>query len=173
MPLLGITKSAVDVSNQPDLQDHCREKLCAYLGNDTVCYRDEIKDDLKTLQDLEFAPVIKIFEDLYQVKMNVAPGLLEKTIDPSEVQKFQKHVQKLNPWRLLSLEMSTSLCKSTVLAFMMMNDLITVERAFELSRLEEDYQTFFFQKVPGFHDMEEGRILQDLYTCKLFYDLSP
>jgi ATP synthase F1 complex assembly factor 2 len=173
MPLLGITKSAVDVGNQPPLQDHCREKLCSHLENDTVCHRDPTKDDLRAIQDLEFAAVISMFEDLYQVKLNVAPGLLQKTIDADQVQKFKIHVAKLSAWRLLALEMATSLCKSTVLAFMMCNGVITVDRAFELSRLEEDYQSLYYGKIDGFHDMEEGRIQQDLYTCKIFFDLSP
>jgi chaperone required for assembly of F1-ATPase len=82
-----------------------------------------------------------MFENLYQVKLNVAPELLQKTIDPDQVEIFRKHVDKISGWRLLALEMATSLCKSTVLAFMMCNGVVSVDRAFELSRLEEDYQS--------------------------------
>ncbi len=82
-----------------------------------------------------------MFENLYQVNLNVAPGLLQKTIDSDQVEIFRKHVSKISAWRLLALEMATSLTKSTVLAFMMCNGVITVDRAFELSRLEEDYQS--------------------------------
>jgi hypothetical protein len=33
---------------------------------------------------------------------------------------------------------------------------ISTTNAFKLSRIEEDYQAFFFGRIPGAHDLEEA-----------------
>ena len=45
MPILGMTKAAVDVSMSETLTEYCREKLVEYLNNDTLLYRESSKPD--------------------------------------------------------------------------------------------------------------------------------
>lgn len=172
MPMLGMTKAAVDVSMSETLTEYCRDKLVEFLSNDTLVYREPSKPDLLKLQEMEYRPVINTFENLFALKMNIDPSLLQPTVTSDQAEIFRKHVEKIPALKLLPMEICCGLTKSCIISFMLMNDLIDVPRAFELSRLEEDYQAFFFGKVDGFHDMDEGRIIQDLYTCKLLYDLS-
>lgn len=49
---------------------------------------------------------------------------------------------------------------------------ISVKKALEISRIEEDYQAAFFGRVPGAHDLDESQLSQNVFTSKLLFDLS-
>jgi chaperone required for assembly of F1-ATPase len=46
--------------------------------------------------------------------------------------------------------------KSVSLGLMTVHDHLTTTRAFELSRIEEDFQAYFFGRIPGAHDLDEA-----------------
>lgn len=41
--------------------------------------------------------------------------------------------------------------------------------ALGLSRLEEDYQTQFYERVEGAHDLDEASLLTHLYCARLLF----
>lgn len=72
----------------------------------------------------------------------------------------------------MATEMMITSLKSVSLGLMTMQNNLTTARAFELSRIEEDYQAYFFGRVPGAHDLDEAQLSQNIYTSKVLYDLS-
>ncbi len=52
---------------------------------------------------------------------------------------MKKYIEKWSSFELTGLEMLSSLLKSTTLSLMLLHDQIDVEKAIELSMLEENY----------------------------------
>jgi chaperone required for assembly of F1-ATPase len=67
--------------------------------------------------------------------------------------------------------MITSL-KSVSLGLMTLANHVSTTRALELSRIEEDYQAYFFGRVEGAHDLDEAQLSQNIFTSKVLFDMS-
>lgn len=55
---------------------------------------------------------------------------------------------------------------------MVVNGDVEPKLALSLSRLEEDYQTEFFERVEGAHDLDEASLLTHLYCARLLFQNS-
>lgn len=74
--------------------------------------------------------------------------------------------------KLVVLELSAALLKSTSLALLMLRDVLSVSQAFEKSRLEESFQIELFGQIEESHTFDELMIYNQLLALKVFWDLN-
>lgn len=53
-----------------------------------------------------------------------------------------------------------------------MEDELTAEQGYRMSRIEEDYQSEINGWVEGAHDLDEAQLSLNVYSAKLMYDLT-
>lgn len=54
---------------------------------------------------------------------------------------------------------------------MILEDEISAEEGYRMSRIEEDYQSEINGWVEGAHDLDEAQLSLNVFSCKLIYDL--
>lgn len=80
--------------------------------------------------------------------------------------KINEVLEELDPYTLLSLFTIAQSTKSTVVALALLNEVISLEDAILVSRLEEMIQQKFFGVVEGAHDYDEARTISDVASAK-------
>lgn len=71
----------------------------------------------------------------------------------------------------MSTEILITTLKSVCLGIMILEDEITAEEGYRMSRIEEDYQSELNGWVEGAHDLDEAQLSLNVYSAKLMYDL--
>lgn len=123
---------------------------------------------------MEYNPFIDEVEKKLGLKLTKNASLFESTlVNEKEGHKIlQNYLESLvnfsnvnfhplilkSPWKLVATEMLVTSLKSVSLGLMTVENHITAPRAFELSRIEEDFQAYFFGRVPGAHDLDEAQL---------------
>lgn len=72
---------------------------------------------------------------------------------------------------MVSTEILITTLKSVCLGIMILEDEITAEEGYRMSRIEEDYQSELNGWVEGAHDLDEAQLSLNVYSAKLMYDL--
>jgi ATP synthase F1 complex assembly factor 2 len=85
------------------------------------------------------------------------------------IPQLRKDLDKLSPERIICLELAASAFKSTSLALMMLHSVIPAKKAFELSRLEEEFQYTQYGKIEEHHDFDETELLLQILAIKMFW----
>jgi chaperone required for assembly of F1-ATPase len=74
-----------------------------------------------------------------------------------------------SPWRLLASEISVTAVRSVSLGLLAVTGELDLKEALDCSRIEENYQTQYFPRVEGAHDIEEAGLLSHLTCARLLY----
>lgn len=61
--------------------------------------------------------------------------------------------------------------KSVCLGLLIMQDEMTADLGYRMSRIEEDYQSQVNGWVEGAHDLDEAQLSLNVYSAKLMHDL--
>lgn len=61
--------------------------------------------------------------------------------------------------------------KSVCLGLLIMQDEISAEQGYRMSRIEEDYQSQVNGWVEGAHDLDEAQLSLNVLSAKLMHDL--
>lgn len=85
--------------------------------------------------------------------------------------KFIKFNKGLDLWNLVCLQSMVLDCKSLLIGCALFNDFISIEKAVELSRLEEDVQIEDWGLVEGGHDLDIAYIRMKLAAASVFVKL--
>lgn len=155
MPVYSLSSNITDSEFNPELQDLTKSRLNKLFLNDTMGVRDE-DFTLSALQDSKFNPLYDILFQNFGFKLKVQTGLFGRQSE-EQLQKFQDYYCKLSHERRSTLEMASSLFKSSGLAVLMLNDLVSPKEALSLSRMEERYQSQRYGEIEEFHVFDEDR----------------
>ena len=130
-------------------------------------YRDE-KKSLRTIQDQQFEFAYSILKDKFGISVFIYEDLFEEK-NKDSLPNLELFLGKCSPDALLGLEISCGLLKSFGLSILMLEDFIPVEKALELSRLEDRFQYDLFGKVEEFHVFDETELFMKLMGLKIFW----
>jgi len=83
--------------------------------------------------------------------------------------KLRNDLKGLSAERIVCLELAASSFKSTSLALLMLHSIIPAKMAFELSRLEEQFQYHQYGKIEEHHSFDESQLLMQVLALKLFW----
>jgi len=138
MPITRLLAASVD--HGPAGAPAWREKIIAYLGSDLVCYRAERPASLAARQAAAYDPILDWIAGEVGVRLLVAPGVMPVRQPAVAAPAGDRYLSKAPPAALLALSRLTELSGSAVLAMAVWKGRLEPDEAFDLSRLEEDFQ---------------------------------
>ena len=136
-----------------------------------ISYFNDDVPDLLAEQEQEFLPLYDKIRDLYGINLNRYKGLFDQSNYLCE-NSLSETLKNINTNCLLTLDLSSSILKSTGLALLCLKNELSVIECLRLSRLEENFQSARYGAVEGHHDLNEKVLLVSLLAQKIFYQLS-
>jgi len=139
MPLLRLANTVIDgvVANR----DEVIGAILRFGENDLLCYRAHQPPELAARQTAGWDPVLDWVAERHGARMRVAGGLTHVDQPPQALAALRQALQGFDPFTLGALHVIASVTGSTILALAVADGFLSGARAFELSRIDETYQT--------------------------------
>lgn len=138
MPLTSLAFTATDrIAGQ---KEAIVEVLLVYVDTDTLSYRASGSQALAKRQEEKWDPVLAWADKTLGIKLEVTSGVMPVDQTPEVHANLSKYLISLSDMQLSAGSVLASSLSSLVLMLAVMERHVTPEQAFELSRLEEDYQ---------------------------------
>ncbi|XP_033907637.3 ATP synthase mitochondrial F1 complex assembly factor 2-like isoform X1 [Acipenser ruthenus] len=171
MHMTTLCNTALDNPTQRN-KDQMIEASLKYLETDTICYRVEEPPGLVQLQKNEWDPVMDWIEKRYNVVIGSSSNIMGPTIPEETKDTFRQHLASYNFWALTGLEYVITQLKSVILSFGLIDQHLTVEKAVQLSRLEEEFQIHHWGNVEWAHEYDLQELRSRTAAGTLFVHLS-
>ncbi len=138
MPATRLAATAIDRVSQT--REPVADEIAAYAGSDALCYLAEHPSGLVAEQAKAWGP----WRDWAAAELGVvlAPteGIIHREQDPASIARVRELALEADDFALTALATAVPLLGSAVLGLAVMRGALTGEAAFDLSRLDEDYQ---------------------------------
>jgi chaperone required for assembly of F1-ATPase len=138
MPLTVLAYTAID--RIAGNEEAIIEALLVYVDTDTLSYRATGSEVIAKRQHEEWDPVVGWMSKRCGGIWQTTTGIIPLEQPPAIHQSIREWLQSLSPMQLSAACVLSSLFSSLVLAFAVIEKHLTGERAFYLSRLEEEVQ---------------------------------
>jgi len=141
---IRLTNTAIDklaINN-----DAYIEQLCLYLNSDVVCYFACSPNDLVKKQNKYWLPMIRFMQDVYNINILHTSEISAKSQPKDSLTKLKKILKNKNYFELSAIGVLVQLTNSIIISLALVNDKITAKDAYEISNLEELYQSSFWGK---------------------------
>ncbi len=139
MPLTHIAYVAIDLVATS--RAAVTVDMLAYSDTDLVCYRAAHVPVLRERQENGLNPVIIWVERCFGITLITTDALMPVPQPEANRKKLEVAVASYDNWTLAALATATKLLGSVILALALIERYITAETAFQLSHLEEFYET--------------------------------
>jgi chaperone required for assembly of F1-ATPase len=137
MPMTRTAATCLD-RVAPEL-DAMRATIAAYGETDLLCYRAEHPQALVDRQSYSWDPMLRWAGDALAARLKVATGVMHVAQDAEAISALTQAVCQHDAWALTSLADLTTISGSLVLALAVSQGHVTAARAWELSRIDEDW----------------------------------
>ncbi|MBN9464528.1 ATP12 family protein [Brevundimonas sp.] len=138
MPATRLASTAIDRVGQA--RDAVAEEIAAYAGSDAICYLAEHPTPLVEQQRREWTPWRDWAARELGVRLEPVEGVVHRAQSPEAIARVKALALQLDDFRLTGLATATPLLGSAVLGLALERGALTGEAAFDLSRIEEDFQ---------------------------------
>ena len=138
MPLTTLAQTAIDrIENQREL---IVESLLTYVDTDALVYRSSSSTALLKKQEAQWNPVLEWTAQKLGAKWETTTGVMP--VDQTEAlhKAIRNYLGNLDTMRLSAACMLAASFSSVALAIAVTEQNLTAEKAFQLSRLEEEQQ---------------------------------
>eukprot|EP00164_Ancoracysta_twista_P005242 GFYU01007174.1.p1 GENE.GFYU01007174.1~~GFYU01007174.1.p1 ORF type:complete len:272 (-),score=61.61 GFYU01007174.1:28-843(-) len=169
MPLMTLSATAIDLV--PVKRTEIVESMVNYLVTDTVLYRAESPKALVQLQTETWDPLVQFMEDDFNCPLNVTKSFHLVRQPDESLEAVRRFLYTLDQWELAVVDSLGSCMKSLVHALAVYNETLTVNEAFESSRLDEEFQIKEWGSVEGGHDIDIADNRMRLLSTVLFMKL--
>ncbi|PWG18587.1 ATP12 family chaperone protein [Salibaculum griseiflavum] len=138
MPMTRAANSAIDkVSVQ---FDEVADMLADYAGSDLLCYRAEGPEELCERQRVEWDPLLDWAEETYGARLRLGQGIMPVAQDDDALNRLRRAAHDQTVFQLTALHDLVTITGSLVLGLAISRGHLGADRAFDLSRLDEDWQ---------------------------------
>lgn len=138
MPSTRLASTAIDRIGQA--REAVADEIAAFAGSDVVCYLAEHPTPLVERQQREWGP----WRDWAAREMGVAlepvAGIVHRPQSPDAIARVKAHALSLDDFRLTGLATVVPLLGSAVLALAVEQGALKGDAAFDLSRIDEQFQ---------------------------------
>lgn len=138
MPFTRTANSALD-KVAPQFEA-VADMLAAYGESDLLCYRAEGPDDLVALQSAGWDPLLKWAAEELDAPLAVTIGIMPVEQRLGSIVRLAELVGEQSAFQLAAFHDLVALSGSLVLAFAVARKRLTVEEAWKLSRIDENWQ---------------------------------
>ncbi|XP_031629080.1 ATP synthase mitochondrial F1 complex assembly factor 2 [Contarinia nasturtii] len=167
MHLTTLCNTAADNPNKLMKQDIVNYML-NYIPTDTILYHSPDIEDLYKLQCAEWDPIIEWFNERYDADIAKSCDITQPKISSKTRMNISKHLLSYNDATMHGFLYAVDTLKSIILTLACVDKRISVEKAVELSRLEEEYQLKFWGRVEWAHDLGQQDTQARLAASILF-----
>jgi chaperone required for assembly of F1-ATPase len=139
MPVMRIANTAIDgVSREADA---VAEDVLRFASSDMLCYRADAPQGLVDNQNTHWDPVLDWAQQALGARFNLAEGIVHVEQPRDAIAAVRLHLRpRLDPFRLASLHLMTSLTGSALLALAVEADALDVDAAWLAAHVDEDWQ---------------------------------
>ena len=139
MPIMRLACTAID--KVAPVRSHVIRQLAQYGESDLLCYRAERPDDLITLQNKRWQPILDWMEQTYKVPLNVTAGIIHIPQPIDTIDKLIDLIDVYDDFTIAGLGEITQLTGSLALGLATVDRHIDGHFAFEASQIDDDWQT--------------------------------
>lgn len=169
MPCTKTANAAIDkVSIQ---HAEVADLLAAYGDCDLLCYRADSPEELVERQAAHWDPMLDWAHDALGVRLHPRVGIMHVPQDHDAVASLTARVHALDKFQLAAFHDLVSLSGSLILGFAAAQDARDTTTLWELSRLDESYQSEIWGKDEDAEALAEVK-KQSFLHAKLMFDLS-
>jgi chaperone required for assembly of F1-ATPase len=138
MPATRLAATAIDRVSQT--RDPVADEIAAYAGSDALCYVAEHPSGLVAEQARAWGPWRDWAASELGVRLEVTEGIIHKAQDPAAIARVKALALEADDFALTGLATAVPLLGSAVLGLAVLRGALSGEQAFEISRLDEEYQ---------------------------------
>jgi chaperone required for assembly of F1-ATPase len=139
MPLTRLVNSAID--GVAGLMGEVAAEIVRYAGSDMVCYRAAEPDNLVTLQEQAWNPVLDWAGNSLGVQFVLSEGIRHVMQPPTAIGAVRQRVAHFQePLALAALNLVTSLTGSALIALMLADGAISHDEAWAAAHVDEFFQ---------------------------------
>lgn len=144
MPVTRSANAAIDkVASQ---HDEVAALLAAYAETDLLCHRAESPQGLRDQQNKGWDPLVDWAETRFGAPLTVVSGVLPAAQPGASLARLSQTVQGFEPFALTALHDLVTLSGSLVLGLAVAEGKIGPETGWDLSRIDESWQTALWGK---------------------------
>lgn len=138
MPVTRSANAAIDkVAHQ---HDEVVEHVAEYGGTDLLCYRADNPAELVALQAEKWDPLLDWASETFGVRLAVTAGVLPVAQSEDALSRLRSEVAACDAFALAALHDLVGITGSLVLGLAVARGRLTAVEAWDLSRLDEDWQ---------------------------------
>ncbi len=110
------------------------------FGSDLLCYRAAHPEDLADQQAEAWDPILAWIREIRSIDLTTTRGVMHVPQSETSLGAAKAWLEGLDPYRLAAVHMAATLTGSGVLALALAEGHLDADRAWALSRLDEDWQ---------------------------------
>lgn len=138
MPVTRSANSAIE--RVTPIKAEVTDMLAAYAETDLLCYRAESPSTLASRQAAAWDPLLDWVADTLQARLVATEGVLPIPQSPDALARVRAHIAAVPPFQMTALHDLITLSGSAILGLATAHGRLTPDAAFDLSRIDEDYQ---------------------------------
>lgn len=138
MPVTRSANAALDkVATQ---HAEVAELVADYGGSDLICYRADGPRGLVERQNKAWDPLVDWSATALSAPLKITSGVMPITQSKSTLKALHDATLSLDPFRLTAFHDLVSLSGSLILGFAVVEDHVPVDKAWAISRIDEEWQ---------------------------------
>ncbi len=138
MHLTRLANVALD--RTPETRRDMAEEIARYAETDLLCHLAEGPSDLRARQEAGWGPIRAWAEQDLGVALVPVEGVVAARQPSTSLEAVRGHALGLDDFRLTGLAYTCGILGSALLALAVQRGRVEAEAAFDLSRIDEDYQ---------------------------------
>lgn len=138
MPVTRLANTALDgIAQDPQA---VIDDIVRFAGTDMICYRADQPQELVSLQDERWGPVLAWAAETYGARFILAQGVMHQTQPPEAIDAFRKAIARYQqPLALAALHTVTTLTGSALLSLALVEQRLNADEAWALAHVDEDW----------------------------------
>ncbi len=141
LPSMFNTRRAYGIADRaPEVRAHLIEQAVRYAGTDLVCYLADRPPELRVRQEQAWGPLRAWAAEDHGVQLIAVSGIVPVEQPAEALEAMRQHATALDDFRLDALSSAIPMLGSAVLGLAVERRRLSMESAFELSRLDEIFQ---------------------------------
>ena len=139
MAMMGFAATVTDrVTPQ---RRHVVDEIAGFGGSDLLCFLADGPEELVSRQRAQWAPWLAWAEKRFGAALAVTSGIMPVRQEDRAIAALHAAVESVDDWHLAPLHTATTVTGSLVLALAVHAGELDAEEAFELSQIDETFQT--------------------------------
>jgi chaperone required for assembly of F1-ATPase len=138
MRLTRLATTRIDLF--PEREADARAEIAGYLGSDLLAHRADAPPELVEREARAWDPWLAWAATALDLAIEPVTGVIARDPDPAAVAVLERHLARLDPWRLVAAHAGTVLTGSCVLGLALEQGVLAPEDAFALAQLDELFE---------------------------------